>query len=188
MPLNAARLQLLIVAESSKNIKKKFKGAQPGANMKKFAKGIATGMVLTITGKTGQIIPPIGIGGVGLGILGIQAPMLSDEIVKNCRSAFGAEGPALRSISDAVAKAVVAELKLASVLGTNGGTAMKFSGWGAQQMATAMFKATGFKKTSQNTKIFLAFAKAITSQIQKNGKSVIPTTGPGSGPGIAVIG
>ena len=187
MPLNANRLAKKINSEISKKIKKKFKGAKPGKNMKKFSKAIAIGVVKSIKGKRGKIRPPAGTGGIGRGIKGLKPKRLSSAMIKHCKKAFKSQGPALKSITEPMAKAIVGELGKASVKGTNGGTAKKFSGWSVGKMAGLMAKKSGFKKTKENKKLFKALSQAITDEIKKYGKSKIPRTGPGSGPGIATI-
>jgi hypothetical protein len=186
MGLNSAKLAKKMNSLIVANIKKQFKDASPGGNMKRMPKAISEGFVLNVAGKRGKT-SGAGAGSVGLGITGIQAKDMSEIMISNCKKAFGSEGPALKAITMGIAEAIVEELKTASVVSDKGGIASKFKLGSATKMGKDMMKATGFKKSPYNEKLFIVLSKGIIDAIEKNGKSIIPRSGPGGGPGIAVI-
>jgi hypothetical protein len=186
MGLNSAKLAKAMNTLISANIKKQFKDAKPGGNMKKMTMAISTGFVSNTVGKKGKT-SGAGAGGSGSGITGIQAKVMSDAMLSKCKKAFGSEGPALKAITTGIAEAIVAELGSASVISDKGGIASKFKLGSPVKMGKDMMKATGFKKTPYNEKFFIALSKGIIEVIEKSGKCKIPPSGPGGGPGIATI-
>jgi hypothetical protein len=188
MPLNIQRLANLMETQIKVAIKTKEPKAKPGIHLKKMCLGVATGFVLNVVGTKGKISPTGALGTPTVGMRGLNPLRLAALMkIKSIKAFGGNEGPALQFFVDGISKAIVIEMGLVTVMGTDAGLATGFGAWKPKLMGQAMMRATGFKPTKYNAKFFQAIAEAITEEIKKNGTVTIPPSGPGSGGAQAVL-
>lgn len=161
-----------------------------GAKLPEFTLAVATGVINTSLGLTGQINSPANIGsssGVGITISDFN---ISNQIKIECVAAFGQEGPVLQQFTDAVGEATQEHFALAALTSDTNGSAIFPAFLGVKSaMATAIENAAPTFAGTFWPDFCQAIANGICDEIGNNGTGTLSgaTGTPGAGGGVVNI-
>jgi len=165
-----------------------------GTYLLQFCNAIGTANALSVVGvpfttqDTGMV-PGIGVG-TGVGVVGLNASVVSNQIYTQCVSAFGQAGARLKDFTDAIANALVSTMATATLTSSH---APVFVGAGSIVVGSIGVSPTVWRANiiAQGVGIFMGsywpnFAEAIANgqaqSIIDNGSGSVTITGTYTGP------
>lgn len=163
-------------------------GTSGGPELTKLCDAIATGVVNTSIGLTGQIGSPSGIGtSSGTGITGITGSGIGSAIETKGLTFWSPLGVKFADIAEAIGDGVVADFANATLGSDANGTAAFTSFAGAKtSMATAIENAEATFTGSEWGDFCTAVADGICTDVDANGIGTL-SGAPGGGPGTGVV-
>lgn len=160
-----------------------------GSSLSVFTNAVATGVINTTIGLTGQITTPAGVGtSSGTGITGLTGSSISGDIVSTGSSLFGQAGVSLADMGDAIGAVVVAQFSANVDLTSNANGDCTFASFlvAITSMTSAIQAAAGGFSGPQWGNFATAIATGICNDIGNNGVGSLSGAG-GGGPGSGVV-
>ncbi len=166
----------------------KFSG---GSQLTKFTDAIATGIVNTTVGLTGQIgIPAKSGSSSGVGILSLVSGDMADDIVSTASASFGQVGGSMQDVADAIADIVVAQFSANIDLSSDANGACTFASFSGaiSSMASAIENAESSFTGPHWGNFTTAVATGVCNEVSLNGAGTLSGASGGStGSGVVTI-
>lgn len=162
-----------------------------GPDLIKFSDAVATGIVNTSIGLTGQITIPVGVGvSTGVGILSLSSPSITSSIVSTATASFGQAGVSLQDTADAIGNVLVAQFSTNIVLTSDANGACTFTSFAAAitSMASAIQAAESSFTGLQWGNFCTAIATGICTNVGSSGTGILAgAVPPPNGTGVVTI-